>query len=107
MQLGNLELIKKWLEKKYAAANPLDYNEKAILAECLAAVKNTPTIEAEPVRHGQWKYTLYDRVGTLTTDGDLMCINCGERFFRVIGTWYKYCPNCGAKMDGDVDYTYC
>lgn len=67
-------------------------NEYDLIDKC-------PTIDAEPVRHGQWKYTLYDRVGTLTTDGDLTCMDCGGRFFRVIGTWYKYCPNCGAKMD--------
>ena len=44
-----------------------------------------PTVDAEPVRHGHWKW-----------DGDYICSNCGERGHR--NKW-NYCPNCGAKMD--------
>ena len=93
MRLGNLKLIERWLEKKYAAANPLDYNEKAILAECLAAVKNTPTIGVEPVRHGRWvEDCCYNT-----------CSLCGNYFDRYDdGGYYQdfdYCPKCGAKMD--------
>ena len=59
-------------------------------------VRRQPTIEAEPVRHGRWK-PLEKRF-----DGDLdwyCCSDCG----KLIGgrVHYNYCPNCGAKMDGD------
>ncbi len=52
-----------------------------------------PTIDAEPVRHGRWiaqdnTYTRY------------MCSECESKNH---GGHEKYCPNCGAKMDGEND----
>lgn len=45
------------------------------------------TIEAEPVRHGRWVYKPAE--GTV-------CSMCGEMTICE----YKFCPNCGARMDG-------
>ena len=61
------------------------------------------TIEAEPVRHGRWIVTKeYNDV----IDMDVVkyaCSACGE--YRLSATTLSqatnYCPNCGAKMDGD------
>ena len=55
-------------------------------------IDETPTVDAEPVRHGHWnKYP--------TTDGwDIAeCSECGH--CGIIE--HNYCPDCGAKMDGD------
>ena len=57
-----------------------------------------PTIEAEPVRHGERK------VVPSTSGGyhDFRCSEC-RRFRFHNGEMikkYHYCPNCGAKMDG-------
>lgn len=46
-----------------------------------------PTIDAEPVRHGQWI-----RSGVITGK----CSECG----KISADRGKYCSNCGAKMDG-------
>ena len=48
---------------------------------------NTPIVEAEPVRHGQW----------LWVDG-VRCSVCNHKL-QTTGL-PSYCPNCGAKMDG-------
>ena len=60
------------------------------LAEC-------QTVDAEPVRHGKW---ILER----EPDGTPYCFHCSvcDDDFRHTGikTKYKYCPNCGAKMDG-------
>ena len=57
-----------------------------------------PTVDAEPVRHGKWKQ--WDSYGFEDT---YKCTACGESFVLIEGTpitnGYKYCPNCGAKMD--------
>lgn len=58
-------------------------------------IQVTPTIEAEPVIHSKW-----------VRDGDfLICINCESEINikNSLGVENKrnYCPNCGAKMDGD------
>lgn len=54
------------------------------------AIKAAPTIEAEPVRRGEW--VREDEYSDLW-----VCDQCG------FAGEYKdnYCPNCGARMDGD------
>ena len=62
---------------------------------------NTPTIEAEPVRHGRWVPLSYDGyvVGYPVYDE----WECSECHFACEGEGeppLNYCPNCGAKMEG-------
>lgn len=64
------------------------YDENGNRNDACIAVENAPTVDAEPVRHGHWEW-----------DGDYICSNCGERGHR--NKW-KYCPNCGAKMDEEI-----
>lgn len=63
-------------------------------------VENTPTIEAEPVVHGEW----------IMRGGKRYCSACQQRacvtrdmddFWYTVGT--PFCPNCGAKVDGGSD----
>ena len=56
-------------------------------------VETLPTIDAEPVRHGKWLpreasvlYPFWERY---------TCSECGKHSDDT-----RYCPNCGAKMDG-------
>ena len=63
------------------------------------SIKNAPTIDAEPVKHGRWKYEMFRGTKTLTADGLISCGNCHGHFFRVIGVRFRHCPDCGAKMD--------
>ena len=54
-------------------------------------IEKAPTVDAEPVRHGHWveaKYPLFT------------CSECGA-IYQDTGYGYNYCPNCGAKMDGE------
>ena len=65
------------------------------------ALSSAPTIDAVPVRHGVWK-THY--VGDAKTPWGSDCSVCGEWLIIdrvVIIQKYNYCPNCGAKMDGE------
>ena len=56
-----------------------------------------PTIEAEPVRHGQW--IMLEPYGTHHTHRR-KCSECGEIKTQELTS---FCPNCGAKMDGGAD----
>ena len=58
-----------------------------------------PTIDAVPVVHGQWiEHPQYDVFGDCTWI-DYECSKCNARG-RYNTEDYKYCPSCGAKMDG-------
>ena len=52
----------------------------------------TPTIDAMPVRHGQWE-TNSDRPDTL------ICSVCKCGFDMWKHDPHNFCPNCGAKME--------
>ena len=62
-------------------------------SDCLSLVFHSPTIEAEPVRHGDWV--------PYPSDQYRKCSVCGIEYAKFeLLLKYKYCPNCGAKMDG-------
>ena len=57
-------------------------------------IDEAPTVDAVPVRHGNWEIYVISPF-----DGeDVKCSECGER--GCVPYW-NYCPNCGAKMDGE------
>ena len=67
--------------------------------EVLAEIEFAPTVDAVEVVHGRWYY----RNPTDTLNEHLMCTACKCLFWKNIEEMvsYPYCPNCGAKMDGD------
>lgn len=65
------------------------YSEELTEFYSQKVIDNAPTVEAEPVRHGHWKY---DKNAPY-------CSNCGEEARVITPNPCCYCPNCGAKMD--------
>lgn len=62
-------------------------------------IDTAPTIDAEPVRHGRWlpeAVSGYDGVNVVYARP---CSECGYEERRFVK---RYCPNCGAKMDLEV-----
>ena len=61
-----------------------------------------PTID--PVKHGRWLIEPY--VGKHATLKILRCSECDNPMTELLdGKNYNYCPNCGARMDGDDNET--
>lgn len=58
-------------------------------------VRRTPAADVAPVVHGQW-----DNLDGYKTR--MVCSVCGWDVPEY-GKFYSYCPNCGARMDGDSD----
>lgn len=67
-------------------------------------LENATTIDAQPVKHGRFVFEKGDYRNTV--DG-YRCTSCGETYHTKVPYFseYKFCPNCGAKMDGDADET--
>jgi hypothetical protein len=60
-------------------------------------VKDAPTVDAVEVVHGRWiRQDEHDPDWWGYTDTHLYCSACMEE----ANSQYKYCPHCGAKMDG-------
>lgn len=58
-------------------------------------LSETPTIDAVPVVHGRWSgEEIFPDFPTLN---GYCCSNCKQHQ----GRRTNYCPNCGAKMDGE------
>ncbi len=57
------------------------------------AIRDAPTVDAEPVRHGKWEKTSCKWV-------TYECSECGEKTDETIMGLprYVYCPMCGARM---------
>lgn len=71
--------------------------DKRVSADAMKSfIKNRPVVDVAPIVHGRWRES-----GPL-----LECQSCGEIYSRLggnAGKLWNYCPNCGAKMDGDSD----
>jgi len=76
------------------------YNKGLNLMEYIDEI---PAADVEPVRHGQYIGTEFDGYA----DGNPVyyewkCSEC-NCVFEDDEPKYRYCPNCGAKMDGGSD----
>ena len=58
-------------------------------------IEKAPTVDAVPVRHGEWTRHVLGSTGYGTT----VMHQCSECECMAISR-FRYCPNCGAKMDG-------
>lgn len=68
------------------------YSDPVLIHAILNTLDNTPTVDAAPVVRGRWIWC---------ENGGYHCSACDRRFGFVFDN--KYCPNCGAKMDGGSD----
>ena len=80
-----------------ADGKPVDASlVKNIMLRFEKALNAVPNADVAPVHHGEW---------IVCGDGDnvpWMCSHCGKTTASKYKIMYgKYCPNCGAKMDGD------
>ena len=68
----------------------------------LTLIDSVPTVDAVPVVHGRWIPLEYDGYADGNPVWNLWeCSKCGEEHSGDEDTLTPYCPNCGAKMDGE------
>ena len=97
------ELMKKFYDIEFNAKHELFGESRDLALEGLKhikkALKGMPTID--PVKHGHWVFT----------GRTYKCSNCCLKEDNAVEADlcdmpllnFKYCPNCGAKMDGDAN----
>ena len=91
MRLIDADALERQMKKE------LDYQDAYLPIHFEQMMEDTPTVDAEPIRHGYW---LYDRLCSTNggTYGVQRCSNCGY-YYKDFGDEWNYCPHCGAKMD--------
>ena len=71
--------------------------EEALICEVWDKSKRIPAADVVEVRHGKWiDNGERDRNG-VPKPFAISCSVCGS---SAGNSWMRYCPNCGAKMDG-------
>lgn len=72
----------------------------------IKTIKEFPVSDVQPIRHGRWDFRGYQL---------FKCTNCKEMFTQdqleamqnhkdcEECTFPNFCPNCGARMDGDTN----
>ena len=70
------------LKQELNPIGPWDWENGNYVKDTINAM---PTLDARPIRHGKWI--------------DSLCSECGQYVYE--GDARNFCPNCGAKMDGE------
>ena len=66
-------------------------------------IERFPAADVAPVVHAYWRGIEgdgYDPDGNIVWD-TFECSNCGEEHYADGEPTWDYCPECGARMDGD------
>lgn len=101
-----LESVRKWIVDTSEIRDSLDRQYNKGLLRAIKEIQRAPAINAEPVRHGQWKY---DTNANDWGIGGYVCSECGAKnnnlpcnkvanLMMFVGS--NYCPHCGARRDG-------
>lgn len=86
-----------------------DGKEQIGVLKCRAIIREIPAADVAPVVHGRWECVYDDSTG----ETDITCSHC-KNTRTVNGCFVSadkkscyfeddYCPNCGARMNGDAE----
>lgn len=93
-----VELIKNYgkgaVSDGQVTLDPVD--DIVLLAKGIDLLRTADVVE---VKHGKWKECFEDWRKQIAGDE---CSACGFQHYGTSITHYNYCPNCGARMDGDT-----
>lgn len=87
--MSNMRLIDVDKLEESASKNASIFSGTITFSEICKLIDMQPTID--PVRHGRWLAN--------PVEFYLYCSECNSR--QESGLLTMYCPNCGAKMDGE------
>lgn len=95
MRLIDADVYRKILKQWISECNEINDSAGDIIFDCVCQLDDAPTIDPESLRpHGRWEHT---HTSASYYSECWKCSVCG--FEDTEGYDFKYCPNCGAKMD--------
>lgn len=88
-----------WHGEHPNVSNPFPDGVDAIDIEDVDAI---PAADVVPVRHGRWVDRIVDENEVIQPW--MKRYYCSECLEGGNQSWFKFCPNCGTKMDGCADH---
>ena len=89
------ELLKTYKEWLTQLSRPEDKGDRTGVETCIAVLENTSTEDVVGVKHGEWKEENW-----MTADQHICSLCFSTVRVHPQSVEYKFCPYCGAKMDG-------
>lgn len=97
------DTISRQVAIKYLCEKGMCGDKQCDIYPCkdVRAIEQVPTID--PVKRGKWKCFietgsgLYDSIDIPRAE----CSECGFKVPEEWGGWFKFCPNCGARMEAE------
>ena len=80
-----------------AAANDKDKNRRA-WAKAICVLHDLQAADVAQVVHGRW-----EEKGYVFGESEFECSVCHKTEWRTSISQFRWCPFCGARMDGDDD----
>ena len=99
MGFDNKEYAKQMREDAVKDNNGVILCSPELWEEIASIIENIPTADVVEVKHGKWLPVQYTYFGLKRYE----CSECKDDEYwqkRYLEHKEKYCPNCGAKMDG-------
>ena len=89
--------------KREDALEQFDYYDlgEYLTTQIRGMLMDIPSADVAPVRHGRWKP--FDRTYGRTIFACSVCGDCTDVPTEMGEPIFGYCPNCGARMDGESD----
>ena len=86
------------LTRNLNACNPGTFSERCY-QDAINTVTFFPASDVAPVVHGRWE--VHEHPYIKPRQDGWICTNCSFVTEDIANGDTNYCPNCGAKMDGD------
>lgn len=104
MRLIDADALHKEIVSQYGPQATPDGIMRSGVLNALHLIETTPTVDAEPVRHGKWIMRRDSK--NLKTIATCSCCRYEHSYFvacNVVIDKMTYCPNCGTKMEEESD----
>jgi hypothetical protein len=103
---GGLTMADEYIERGALLA-AYDKEHEGEPGRARKLIEGAPAADVQPVRHGRWKENEAKQEGNGTLIRKYWnCTECGIEICSTLPVFdlsaWHYCPNCGAKMDGEA-----
>ena len=97
------EMALEAIDEYFRTTNP-DGDEQIGVLKSRRIIRTLPPADVDTVWHGRWIDKPLIKSFKHTNIPVVECSECGIDFCDIINNhyfMYRFCPNCGARMDGD------